>query len=62
MSTATMGKVLLLLLFVVQILNGFAAAARPLEGAAGRTGNGNGMVTELLRAAKSGPNPPTFCC
>lgn len=58
----SMAKALLLLLLVVQILS-LVAAARPLEGAAGLTGNGiGGMVTELLRAAKSGPNPPTHCC
>ncbi|PAN37491.1 hypothetical protein PAHAL_7G111300 [Panicum hallii] len=61
-------RTVLLLVLLVHVLA--AAAARPLEGraAAGTTAagvwleSGIGMVTELLRAAKSGPNPRTHCC
>ncbi|GJN03229.1 hypothetical protein PR202_ga20649 [Eleusine coracana subsp. coracana] len=62
MSTATMAKALLVLLSLVLIMSGITVAARPLEGAAGFTGKGIGMVTELLRAAKPGPNQDTHCC
>jgi hypothetical protein len=61
-TVAMMVKTVLLLLFVAQILIGFTAAARPLEGADGWRGNGIQMVTEFLHSAKSGPNPPTHCC
>ncbi|PUZ46703.1 hypothetical protein GQ55_7G103800 [Panicum hallii var. hallii] len=62
-------RTVLLLVLLVHVLAA-AAAARPLEGraSAGTTAagvwleSGIGMVTELLRAAKSGPNPRTHCC
>jgi hypothetical protein len=58
----SMLKAVLLLLFVAQIVIGFATTARPLEGAGGVRGNVIEMATEFLRAAKSGPNPGTHCC
>ena len=54
-----------MLVLVVQILSVLAAAARPLEGDAGTDGwleGGIGMVTQMLRGAKSGPNPVSHCC
>lgn len=57
-------RTVLLLALLAQLL----AAARPLPATAGTTAAGGwmeggiGMVTELLSAAKSGPNPHTHCC
>ena len=67
-TTVKMAKVVLLLVFSVQVMSVLAAAARPLEGDAG-TGTGRwlesavGMLTQLLLGAKSsGSNSGTHCC
>jgi hypothetical protein len=69
-SSATVAKAALLLLLVVQVLLALgvlASAARPLAGD-GTTmdglllDDGIGMVSQILGAAKSGPNPPSHCC
>lgn len=67
-TTVKMAKVVLLLVFLVQVMSVLAAAARSLEGDAG-TGTGSwlesgvGMLTQLLLGAKSsGSNPRTHCC
>jgi hypothetical protein len=56
----------LLVVFLVQILSVLAAAARPLAGDDGSDGGwldgGLGVVAEIIRAAKSGPGPPSHCC
>ncbi|OEL34750.1 hypothetical protein BAE44_0004234 [Dichanthelium oligosanthes] len=59
-----MAKVALLVLFLVEILSVLAAAARPLagDGSGGWLDDGLGVVAEILRAAKSGPGPPSHCC
>ncbi|PVH35132.1 hypothetical protein PAHAL_7G111200 [Panicum hallii] len=61
-----MVRAALLLLLVVQVLmSALAAAARPLAGEGmmhGLLEDGIGMVTQILGAAKSGPNPPSHCC
>ncbi|TKW03786.1 hypothetical protein SEVIR_7G066200v4 [Setaria viridis] len=64
---AMTARTVLLLVLLAQVLCVLAAAARPLEGGAGTTGSGwlgsgIGMVTQLLRGAKSGRNPRTHCC
>ena len=63
-TTARMVRAALLLLLVVQVLSVLAAAARPLAGDEmdGLLVDGIGMVTQILGAAKSGPNPPSHCC
>lgn len=57
---ATAGTVLLLL-FVINVVSVVAVAARPLEGD-GWLESGIGMVTGVLRAAKSGSSGRTHCC
>uniref|UniRef100_A0A0D9WSA9 PGG domain-containing protein n=1 Tax=Leersia perrieri TaxID=77586 RepID=A0A0D9WSA9_9ORYZ len=60
-ATATAAKAALLFLLVINIVSVLAVAARPLEGD-GWLESGIGMVTEMLRAAKSGPSGRTHCC
>ncbi|KQJ82134.1 hypothetical protein BRADI_5g06542v3 [Brachypodium distachyon] len=66
--SATMGKVLLLLLlFVVQLSSVLVAAARPLplqRGHGGWMENGIEMMTQMLGGMKqqSGSNPVGHCC
>ena len=63
-------RTVLLLALLVHVLAAAAVAARPLEGRGGAAGttaggwlkSGVGVVTQLLRDAKSGPNPRTHCC
>ncbi|ONM18682.1 hypothetical protein ZEAMMB73_Zm00001d004250 [Zea mays] len=65
-TTMKTAKVVLLVIFLVQVLSVLAAAARPLaEGDAGTDSwleSGVGMLTQLLLGAKSGSNPRTHCC
>uniref|UniRef100_A0A0E0LDP7 Uncharacterized protein n=1 Tax=Oryza punctata TaxID=4537 RepID=A0A0E0LDP7_ORYPU len=58
---ATVAKAVLLLLFVINVVSVVAVAARPLE-VDGWSESGIGMVTEMLRAAKSGSSGRTHCC
>ncbi|KAF0931409.1 hypothetical protein E2562_004540 [Oryza meyeriana var. granulata] len=60
-ATATTAKAVLLLLFVMNFVSVLAVVARPLEGD-GWLESGIGMVTEMLRATKSGPSRRTHCC
>lgn len=66
-TTVKMAKVVLLLVFLVQVMSVLAATARPLEGDAGASSSwlesGVGMLTQLLLGAKqSGSNKRTHCC
>lgn len=64
MTAETMAKAALLVLLVVQVLSVVAAAGRPLprHGIDVLLEDRTGMMTQILGAAKSGPNPPSHCC
>jgi hypothetical protein len=61
-AAANMAKVVLLLLFVMQLYSVLAAAGRPLAGDGQWLENGIGMVTQMLGGVKSRSNPRTHCC
>jgi hypothetical protein len=60
-ATATM-RMVLLVVFLVQMLNVIAVSARTLRGDGGWLESGVGTVVEMLAGLKSGGNPPTHCC
>jgi hypothetical protein len=60
-ATATM-RMVLLVVFLVQLFSVMAVSARTLKGDGSWLENGVGTVAELLAVLKSGGNPPTHCC
>ena len=57
-ATVGMAKVLLLLVFLIQIINVLTLHARPLKGQGGIE-----MVVDMFGDKKqSGSNPPSHCC
>jgi hypothetical protein len=62
-TMATAMRMVLLVVFLVQMLNVMAASARPLKGDGGWLESGVGsVVVEMLAGLKSKGNPPTHCC
>ncbi|OEL34747.1 hypothetical protein BAE44_0004231 [Dichanthelium oligosanthes] len=54
-------KLVLLLVFLIQIVNMLAVSARPFKGE-GWLGEGIEMVVDMLGDKKSTSNPPSHCC
>lgn len=52
-----MAKVVLLLIFLIQIINVLTVSARPFKGEGAIE-----MVVNMFGDKKSGSNPPSHCC
>ncbi|TVU03190.1 hypothetical protein EJB05_51292, partial [Eragrostis curvula] len=61
MAATAMVRMVLVLVFLVQILNMVSVSARTMKGDGWLEG-GIEMVVDLLGDLKSGPSPPTHCC
>ena len=62
MAATAVIRMVLLVVFLVQMLNVMAVSARPLKGDGSWLENGVETVVEMLGGLKSRSNPRTHCC